>query len=206
MPRLHLPVGLPGSGKSTVSRALAARGAAHVELDAHRRRVWPDCPPSWDPYAGRGLLVQEAFEAEIAGLLAAGRDVVADRTNLHPEGIRRLQLLAPQARLTVHELSGVPLAVCIARDAARPVAVRVGELGIRLLWARWLAPQLPSPAPTVRPRAPGRHSRPPGASSPLLGPPGATQGRPADRTAAALPATDLAEPQMATRRIEFGPT
>lgn len=137
MPRLHLPTGLPGSGKTTVSRALAARGAVHVELDAHRRRVWPDCPPSWDPYSGRGLLVQESFEAEIAGWLAAGRDVVADRTNLHPEGVRRLQLLAPQARVTVHDLTGVPVAVCIARDAARPKRERVGEDGIRALWERW---------------------------------------------------------------------
>lgn len=137
MPRLHLPVGLPGSGKSTLARELAATGAAHVALDAHRRRLWPECPPSWDPYTGRGLLVQEAFEAEVAGLLAAGRDVVADRTNLHPEGVRRLAALG--ARLVVHDLRRVPLAVCVGRDAVRPVGERVGEAGIRDLWLRWIA-------------------------------------------------------------------
>lgn len=135
-PALHLPRGLPASGKSTLARRLAATGAAHVALDAHRRRVWPDCPPSWDPYAGRGLAVQVAFEAEVAALLAAGRDVVADRTNLNGEGLRRLEALG--ARLVIHDLRGMPLADCLARDAARPPADRVGEDGIRALHRRWL--------------------------------------------------------------------
>jgi predicted kinase len=135
-PALHLPRGLPASGKTTLARRLAAQGAAHVALDAHRRRVWPDCPPSWDPYSGRGLAVQAAFEAEVAGWLAAGRDVVADRTNLNGEGLRRLEALG--GRLVIHDLRHVRLADCLARDAARPPADRVGEDGIRALHRRWL--------------------------------------------------------------------
>lgn len=185
MPRLHLPTGLPGSGKTTVARQLAATGAAHVELDAHRRRMWPDCPPSWDPYSGRGLLVQCSFEQEVAGWLAADRDVVADRTNLHPEGVRRLQLLAPQARVTVHDLTGVPVAVCIARDAARPKTDRVGEDGIRALWERWLAPQRPPPGVTACARAPQGRSRSPGSLQTLPGAPGARTGLPGAEPAAA---------------------
>jgi predicted kinase len=135
-PALHLPRGLPASGKSTLARRLAAQGAAHVALDAHRRRVWPGCPPSWDPYSGRGLAVQQSFEAEVAGWLAAGRDVVADRTSLNPEGLRRLEALG--GRLVFHDLRGTPLADCLARDAARPPADRVGADGIRALHRRWL--------------------------------------------------------------------
>ncbi|MFM9635927.1 AAA family ATPase [Streptomyces turgidiscabies] len=134
---LHIPRGLPGSGKTTLGRDLAARtGAAHVELDAHRRRVWPDCPPSWNPYHGPGLAVQEAFEAEVAALLAAGRDVVADRTSLNPEGLRRLETLG--ARLIFHDLRDMPLATCQTRDAHRPAHARVGADNIRALHDRWL--------------------------------------------------------------------
>lgn len=135
-PALHIPRGLPGAGKTTLARRLAAAGAVHVELDAHRRRLWPDCPPSWDPYRGRGMAVQAAFEAEVVGWLAAGRDVVADRTNLAVEGLRRLERLG--GRLMIHDLRGIPVADCLARDAARPGGERVGPDGIHALHHQWL--------------------------------------------------------------------
>ncbi|MEU6990315.1 AAA family ATPase [Streptomyces sp. NPDC046465] len=151
---LHLPRGLPGSGKSTLARGLAAAGAVHVELDAHRRRVWPQCPSSWDPYTGPGLAVQIEFEAEVAEHLAAGRDVVADRTNLDGRGVARLRQLAPWARLVLHDLTPVPLGVCVRRDAVRPVGERVGEAGIRALWERWLARPSGEPVRTTLKQAP----------------------------------------------------
>lgn len=135
-PTIHAPRGLPGAGKSTLARRLAAAGAAHVELDTHRRRLWPDCPPSWDPYRGPGRAVQAAFEAEIAEWLAAGRDVVADRTSLDPRGLHRLERLG--ARLVIYDLRDVPVADCVARDAARPPRDRIGEDGIRAMAGRWL--------------------------------------------------------------------
>ncbi|ARX81581.1 hypothetical protein SMD44_00979 [Streptomyces alboflavus] len=111
----------------------------HVELDVVRRRVWPGCPPSWDPYSGEGLAVQVAFEAAVVAGLAAGRDVVADRTSLNPEGIRRLKRLAPHAQIVMHSLVHVPLTVCIERDAVRPIGERVGKEGIWALHDRWIA-------------------------------------------------------------------
>ena len=137
-PVAHVIRGLQASGKTTLSLLLAAQGAVHMPLDEVRRRVWPDCPPSWDPYSGPGLRVQEAYDAAVAGQLAAGRDVVIDRTNLNPEGLRRLERLG--ARLVIHDLRGVSLADCVARDAARPPSSRVGEVAIRASWDRWLAP------------------------------------------------------------------
>jgi predicted kinase len=135
-PVAHVVRGLQGSGKTTLSRRLAALGAVHMELDVIRRAVWPGCPPSWEPYSGPGLRVQEAYEAAVAAELAAGRDVIVDRTNLNPEGLHRLEALG--GRLVIHDLRHVRLADCLARDAARPPADRVGEDGIRALHRRWL--------------------------------------------------------------------
>lgn len=189
-PTLHLPMGLPGSGKSTLSRGLAESGVVHVELDVIRRRVWPGCPRSWDPYTGEGLAVQAAFEAAVLRELAAGRDVCADRTNLDGRGVARLRLLAPQARVVRHDLTAVPLETCIARDAARPVATRVGEAGIRELWRRWLSgtgsgggrapdpaydPSMPLAARSVRLRRPEPASRSPGSFEPFPSPLAAIQ-------------------------------
>ncbi|MGW1744522.1 ATP-binding protein [Streptomyces sp. NPDC002092] len=138
---IHAPIGVQASGKTELSRLIAAAtGAVHVDLDAIRRRVWPDCPPVWDPHSGRGLRVQAAFEAAVLGQLAAGRDVIVDRTNVDPRDLARLRVIAPHARLLIHDLTAVPLAACVARDAARPDATRVGADGIRALHERWLAP------------------------------------------------------------------
>lgn len=138
---IHAPMGVQASGKSTLSRRIAAAtGAVHVDLDDVRRRVWPDCPPVWDPHAGEGLRVQAAFEAAVLEQLASGRDVVADRTNLVPADLDRLRVIAPHARLVIHDLRHVDLATCIARDAARPDTTRVGADGIRALHGRWIGP------------------------------------------------------------------
>lgn len=141
IPTIHLTRGLPASGKSTLGRQLAAAtGAVHVQLDAHRRRVWPECPRSWDPYSGRGLAVSVAWEAEILGHVLDGRHVVSDRTHLDGRAARRLEeLLGNRARFVIHDLTHVGVDECLRRDATRPVHERVGESGIRALHDRWLA-------------------------------------------------------------------
>lgn len=164
-PVAHVIRGLQASGKTTLSLLLAAQGAVHMPLDEVRRRVWPGCPRSWDPYSGLGLRVQETYEAAVAGQLAAGRDVVIDRTNLNPEGLRRLERLG--ARLVIHDLREVSLADCIARDAARPAATRVGEAAIRASWDRWLAP-----GSGGRVKGAGSAPEPPGG---VEGPPGGAE-------------------------------
>lgn len=137
MNTIHAPRGLPAAGKSTLARRLAAAtGAVHVELDVIKLRVWPDVPHIYDPYSWPGLAVQQAFEAEVSAHLAAGRDVIADRTNLNCEGLRRLERLG--GRLVIYDLRGARLADCVARDAARPPRTRIGVDGIRELHRRWL--------------------------------------------------------------------
>lgn len=140
IPVVHVIQGLQGAGKSTLARELAATsGAVHVELDAVRRRVWPDAPREWDPYRGRGLTVQRAFEDELLAWVLAGRDVISDRTNLTAVGRARLELLlAGAADIVEHSLLHVPVETCIARDAARSPETRVGADVITRTYWRYL--------------------------------------------------------------------
>ena len=139
MPLIHAPRGLPGAGKTTLAKRIAAATAAvHVELDVIKLAVWPDVPRMYDPYSGPGLAVQQAFEAEVLTHLTAGHNVVLDRTNLNEEGLRRIQRLVPGVRIVIHDLRDTPLDDCLARDAARPPHSQVGADGIRALHHRWL--------------------------------------------------------------------
>lgn len=67
--------------------------------------------------------------AAIGALLAAGYDVVCDDTNLTDKAMAGLRAVAQRAgaELVVWDLTGVPVEVCIVRDAARerPVGERV---------------------------------------------------------------------------------
>ncbi|MFJ5090911.1 AAA family ATPase [Streptomyces sp. NPDC088674] len=75
-----LLVGLTGSGKTTVARALAARGFVRLSVDeeVHRLhgRYGVDYPE--DTYAARERPVLAALRARFGAELRAGRDVVLD--------------------------------------------------------------------------------------------------------------------------------
>lgn len=115
-PAAVLLIGIPGSGKSTVAAALAARFAAsaHIEVDALQELIvsggrWPS--PEGDEEADRQIflrarnacLLADSFAA--AGILPVIDDVV----------VRRAHLDFYRARLT-----GLPLhCVVLAPDAAK---------------------------------------------------------------------------------------
>lgn len=138
---VHVPRGLPGSGKSTLARQVSAvRGVVPVAIDTVRDAEWPGAPPEWDPYSGLGRRVQAVWEARVRDLVWAGVDVYLDRTNLHPAGrVRLAPLLPPRVEFVDWELRWVPLETCIARDAKRPDATRVGAAVITRTWRRHLA-------------------------------------------------------------------
>ena len=89
------------------------------------------CPPGKTAYP-----CPPGKSAYPTAMIICGSFVIADRTNLNTEGLRRLEALG--ARLVIHDLRNVRLADCLARDAARPSATRVGADGIRALANRWL--------------------------------------------------------------------
>lgn len=142
MPTVHLTTGLPASGKTTRARELMAEARGRmrrINLDDIRamldetgsERIWTH------KHEATAQAIQEA------ALLAAvrdGFDVVVDNTHLTARMPGRLKsVLAAVDGLTfqVHDLTGVPLEECIARDAAREHPV--GEEAIRRLRQRHLS-------------------------------------------------------------------
>jgi hypothetical protein len=89
------------------------------------------------------------------GLPASGKTTFARK--LQPRVVRvnrEWARLAARFRATleVHDLTEVPLAECLRRDAARPAGERVGERTIRRMHDRYLAGRnLPLPVPYVDP-------------------------------------------------------
>ena len=142
---LTITRGLPGSGKTTWARE---RPAARVNRDDLRLMLHGAA--GYQGWAERQVTVAE--HAQIEALLRAGVDVVCDDTNLRHRTVRDLHDLAVRAGATfaVHDLTEVPLEVCLARDAARTDRPPVGAAVIRDMHRRYLAGRrlpLPGPAP-----------------------------------------------------------
>lgn len=139
--RLELIVtrGLPGSGKSTAARAWVEEiptRRARVNRDdlrimLHGRRFGE----KWQEDAVTVIQLEA-----IAALLDRQTSVIVDDTNLDPEHLDEITAIATRRgiRVRVWDLTWVPVDTCIARDAGRTGADRVGEDVIRRLRARWL--------------------------------------------------------------------
>lgn len=133
MPTLTIIRGLPGSGKSTWART---QPGVRVNRDDLRAMLRPAPWPHGDRAAEDMCTV--AQDAQIAGLLTAGYDVICDDTNLDHGVVTALCELAERCGAVVRmvDMTSVPLGTCIARDANRPEGQRLGADRIRAMWAR----------------------------------------------------------------------
>lgn len=151
-PTLTVFVGLPGCGKSTRAEELLTAAAR-----AGRRAVWMNRDRLRDTLSTPGTYQRPETEdavtlvqrAGIRELLGAGWDVIVDDTNLRPEVVGWFQNIAAAlgAQFALVDMSGVPVEVCVQRDAARPdrgfppqrwAGARVGEQVIRGMHAEHL--------------------------------------------------------------------
>ncbi|UNC93443.1 ATP-binding protein [Candidatus Contubernalis alkaliaceticus] len=116
--QLVVMVGLPASGKSTVTRDYQCRGYGVVNPDSIRLRFGIQ-------YSGE--LEKEIWTiayAELKGFLKLGKDVVFDATNLTRTQRKPLIKIAKSygAKVTAHTLS-TPLELCLERNENRDAPV-----------------------------------------------------------------------------------
>jgi predicted kinase len=136
---LRITRGLPGSGKTTLARAWVAAYRAHrarVNLDDLRAMID-------DSVFAEGVTEPRVIifrDAAVLALLREGVSVICDDTNLPGQAVEGLLRLArvTGAQFEMVDLTGVPLDVCIARDAARTGVAHVGEAKIRAMHERYL--------------------------------------------------------------------
>lgn len=148
MSALTITRGLPGSGKTTLARAwVAADPATRVRVNRDDLRVALYGMHHGLDYA-QEQTVTTAQHAQVRALLAAGRDVIVDDTNLRLRHARAFADLALKAgaEFTVLDVD-TPTDECVLRDAARDRVV--GEDVIRRMAARFRWP-LPPVEPTER--------------------------------------------------------
>jgi predicted kinase len=134
MATLTITRGLPGSGKTTWARQQV--GAVRVSRDDLRRMLHG----RHLGYARAEAQVTIGHRALVSALLGAGVNVICDDTNLSATVVRELRALATKAgaEVVIQDFTGVPIAVCLARDAARPDDARVGEEVIRDMHRRYV--------------------------------------------------------------------
>ena len=132
MTQLLITRGLPGCGKTTYARAWVAEDREHrARVNRDDLRLMLD-----DGQFVKGVTeprILAARDAAVLSLLAKGVDTISDDTNLPQRTARDLARLAKRtgAELTVIDLTDVPLATCLERNAARTDKPPVPEAAIR---------------------------------------------------------------------------
>ena len=144
---LHYTQGLPGAGKTTYAcRFAAAHDAVYVSADEIRMRLYGR---RYTGLSGAGHVEDRdpamcrARDTAIFDGLRADRDVIVDGTNLTASKVRHLAFIADVlgADLRCHDLTDVPVDVCVARALEARGGVDDGVVAyIYALHARHLAP------------------------------------------------------------------
>jgi predicted kinase len=130
--------GIPGSGKTTIARKLATPETVRLSRD-DLRAMLTGSDQKTVLSAGMERVITHALRILASRALDDGKHVIVDGTNLHPRDESEWRLLAAAhgALFEVYDLSGVPLEVCLARNAAR--ADSVPEHVVRKMHARLTA-------------------------------------------------------------------
>lgn len=111
---LLVPIGIPGSGKSTLTKTLWPL-YRFISTDAIRLRLYGN-----DPYdAERNAEVFEAYYLDIDNGLALGASVIADATNLDVQSRTKLRRIAVDHGTLIHYVVFTNVAQSVQRNAGR---------------------------------------------------------------------------------------
>lgn len=137
MSTVHVMIGCPASGKSTVAEKIAQKGAVVISSDAIRAELFGDEATQGDP-----RLVFDLFYERGRTAVEAGHDIVLDATNID-RGQRgrdraKTELEGCGVQFVAHYFE-VPVEVLLERNALRKR--HVPEDVIRRMAARMVPPQ-----------------------------------------------------------------
>lgn len=120
MKRIVLLVGIPGSGKTTLSKRLTERGFVRFCADDIRQELWGDAGDQKDPETVFNVFFKKLEEALVQGV-----DVVIDNTNIntkHRQPILQRAITAGYEDIQLWVLD-TPLNICLERNRSRARAV-----------------------------------------------------------------------------------
>lgn len=130
-------IGPSGAGKTTWCRDHLHKnpGAVRVSRDTIRAQLWALSGAEYYAQSdvvlrSREDMVTHVLLATTKAALDAGADVVIDNTHLEKRYLQKYLNAFPYCRFS-YVYFDVPLEVCIANDATRPIEERVGEDKIR---------------------------------------------------------------------------
>jgi predicted kinase len=132
--RMVLLIGLPASGKSTISSAFEKAGWVRLNKDSLRKELYGD-----ESVAGNLREVSGLFYRRLEEALQNGRNVLIDNTNvspLHRKGPLATALVHGYTRIT-HVFLDVPVEECLRRNSLRDRKVpeaAIRELAEALTW------------------------------------------------------------------------
>lgn len=120
MKRLVLLVGVPGSGKTTLSQKLIDQGYHCMNADSIRQELWGDPGDQRDPDTVFNLFYERLEQA-----FAEGKDIVIDNTNINTR--HRAPILQRAIKAGYQDIQlwilDVPLETCLTQNRGRPRAV-----------------------------------------------------------------------------------
>ena len=158
MRALLLTRGAPGSGKSTWVDKNGLRDYAlspdDMRIMCSSLQMNPDGSRSMPREQSVEKVVWKVLFEMLEHRMSRGEFTVVDATASGKKDLKRYKDLADRYRYRVYvvDFTGVPLDVCLMRNASRPKPQRVPEEAVRSIYSRLAAQKAPSGMKVVSPR------------------------------------------------------